>query len=102
MTFFPYLQILNGKNTVMLRRKKESVSVCEDEFSRSRKLRIEVLPETADQWTAQELVHSHPLAPAFLESIPADIPMMHIQCQSAVGEFLDTDGIQGAGDRLGE
>ena len=102
MTFFPYLQILNGKNIVMLRRKKESVSVCEDESGRGHELSVEILPETADQGTAQELVHADSLAPAFLEGIPADIPVMHIQCQSAVGEFLDTDGIQGAGDRLGE
>ena len=87
-----------------LSRRKRSVGIGlgEDEVRGGEELLVEILAETADERAAQELIDTDPLAAALLEGLLADVPMVDVQCKGSVGKLLDADGIQGAGDGLGE
>ena len=74
----------------------------EDDRGGGAELLVEILSETPDQRFLQELIHTDAFAPALLERIGTDIPVMHIKREIAGRELLDTDRIKCTRDRLAE
>jgi hypothetical protein len=74
----------------------------EDEVGCSKELGVEVFAEAADEGGAKELVDADSLAAAFFEGVATDVPMVDVKGERTIGEFLDADRIEGAGDGLGE